>query len=189
MVRSVLFVCLGNVNRSPTAEYIFRAKLNLPKAPGGSQGPLYVASAATGGHTEGDPAMREMIAAARKRGIDLTPHRARQRSSLTPPTENTQQGQFALAKLLRVLGGLSWAGADFETFDLIVAMDRSNLRNLSSMCPPQQKHKLKLLIRDYAPQCGTEEVPDPYYEGGHLGVFDLIEKGIEGLIEKEGISA
>ncbi|XP_026190603.1 uncharacterized protein LOC34619901 [Cyclospora cayetanensis] len=160
MVRSVLFVCLGNVNRSPTAEYIFRAKLNLPKAPGGSQGPLYVASAATGGHTEGDPAMREMIAAARKRGIDLTPHRARQVRK-----------------------------SDFETFDLIVAMDRSNLRNLSSMCPPQQKHKLKLLIRDYAPQCGTEEVPDPYYEGGHLGVFDLIEKGIEGLIEKEGISA
>ena len=75
MVRSVLFVCLGNVNRSPTAEYIFRSKLNINSR--GPQG-FRVASAATGGHTEGDPAMREMVAAAKKRGVDLTPHRARQ---------------------------------------------------------------------------------------------------------------
>lgn len=75
VVRSVLFVCLGNVNRSPTAEYILRKKLNLPK---GTPSSFLIESAATGGHTEGDPAMREMILAARKRGVDLTPHRARQ---------------------------------------------------------------------------------------------------------------
>ncbi|CDJ38338.1 hypothetical protein, conserved [Eimeria necatrix] len=148
MVRSVLFVCLGNVNRSPTAEYILRSKLQLQTL---NPKPFKVASAATGGHTEGDPAMGEMIRAARKRGVDLSPHRARQE------------------------------------FDLVVAMDKSNLRNLAALCPPDKRHKLKLLIRDYAPECGTEEVPDPYYEGGHLNVFDLIEKGVEGLIKKEEI--
>ncbi|KAL8440572.1 hypothetical protein Efla_007233 [Eimeria flavescens] len=156
MVRSILFVCLGNVNRSPTAEYILRKKLNIPK---GSKSDFIIESAATGGHTEGDPAMREMVAAAKRRGVDLTPHRARQ----------VRQ-------------------KDFSNFDLVVAMDRSNLRNLSAICPKEEKHKLKLLIRDYAPESGTEEVPDPYYEGGHLGVFDLIEKGIDGMIEREGIT-
>ena len=75
VLQSVLFVCLGNVNRSPTAEFILKKKLGLS---GKSSSSFIVASAATGGHTEGDPAMREMIAAARKRGVDLTPHRARQ---------------------------------------------------------------------------------------------------------------
>lgn len=50
---------------------------------------------------------------------------------------------------------------DFEMYDLVVAMDHSNLRNLSRICPSAYKNKLKLLIRDYAPECGTEEVPDP----------------------------
>ncbi|CDJ57257.1 hypothetical protein, conserved [Eimeria maxima] len=139
--------------------------MNLPAGGPSSRGPpaggpqgLIVASAATGGHTEGDPAMTEMIAAARKRGVDLTPHRARQVRS-----------------------------SDFEDFDLIVAMDKSNLRNLTNICPPNKRHKLKLLLRDYAPSCGIEEVPDPYYEGRHSNVFCLIEQGVDGLIEKEGI--
>lgn len=50
---------------------------------------------------------------------------------------------------------------DFVRFDLILAMDQSNLRQLHRRCPPQQRHKLHLYLH-YA-GLGEREVPDPYY--------------------------
>jgi protein-tyrosine phosphatase len=57
--------------------------------------------------------------------------------------------------------------ADFARFDLILAMDRSNLDTLSRRCPPQYRDKLHLTLE---PTTGGD-VPDPYY-GGPQG-FDL----------------
>jgi protein-tyrosine phosphatase len=53
------------------------------------------------------------------------------------------------------------AAADFSRFDLILAMDAENLRELERLRPANSHAKLKLLM-DYAPQAGLE-VPDPYY--------------------------
>lgn len=72
MMHRILFVCLGNICRSPTAEAVFRARaaaLNLP---------VVVDSAGTGDWHVGEPPHPPMIAAAARRGYDLAPLRARQ---------------------------------------------------------------------------------------------------------------
>lgn len=68
----VLFVCLGNICRSPAAEAVLRQKA---LARGIS---LEIASAGTGGWHQGDGADARMIAAAARRGYSLDAHRARQ---------------------------------------------------------------------------------------------------------------
>ena len=67
--------------------------------------------------------------------------------------------------------------ADFERFDLLLAMDRSNLKNLIRICPEEHQHKLHLLLE---PTTGGE-VPDPYY-GGASG-FDDNRRQIESALE------
>ena len=73
-MRSILFVCLGNICRSPTAEGLMRNHL----AAAGLADRIRVDSAGTGGWHAGDPPDRRAIAAARKHGVDLTQLRARQ---------------------------------------------------------------------------------------------------------------
>ena len=73
MTQKLLFVCLGNICRSPAAEGVF---LHLLKQRGLSER-FVVDSAGTGGWHVGNPADRRMQAAANRRGIDL-PSRARQ---------------------------------------------------------------------------------------------------------------
>ena len=73
---------------------------------------------------------------------------------------------------------------DFEYFDLILAMDRENLRALERRSPPQARERLRLFL-EFAPQAGISEVPDPYYGGpnGFEDVLDLIEAASRGLIQ------
>jgi protein-tyrosine phosphatase len=71
-MKRILFVCLGNICRSPAAEAILRAKA----AARGLE--LAVESAGTGGWHQGDPADARMIRAAARRGYRLDHHRARQ---------------------------------------------------------------------------------------------------------------
>ena len=73
--------------------------------------------------------------------------------------------------------------ADFERFDLLIAMDRQNLDNLRRQCPPEHQHKLHLLL-EFAPQLDVDEVPDPYYGNvaGFERVLDLCESGVSGLL-------
>src|SRR5579871_2151696 len=71
---SVLFVCMGNICRSPTVEAVFR-DLAAREAPALK---LRIDSAGTHDYHVGDPPDRRSQAAARRRGIDLTALRARQ---------------------------------------------------------------------------------------------------------------
>ncbi|MFQ5619985.1 MAG: low molecular weight phosphotyrosine protein phosphatase, partial [Rhodospirillales bacterium] len=63
------------------------------------------------------------------------------------------------------------------------AMDTRNHAELSHMGPPGEEHRLGLL-RDFAPDAGRRDVPDPYYgdAGGFDLVLDLIEKAAQGLL-------
>ena len=81
---SVLFVCLGNICRSPTAEAMFRAKV----AAAGLQDVVRIDSAGTGDWHVGEPPDPRMRAAAADRGVDMTALRARQvrREDLTAYT-------------------------------------------------------------------------------------------------------
>ncbi|MGY2288387.1 low molecular weight protein-tyrosine-phosphatase [Pseudomonas sp. SDO528_S397] len=145
----VLFVCLGNICRSPTAEGVLRHKLREA----GLAGQVDVASAGTGEwHVGKAPDARSQRAALR-RGYDLSAQRAQQVSR-----------------------------ADFSCYDLILAMDHSNLRNLKALQPAQGKAELDLFLRRY--EAPVDEVPDPYYDGeqGFERVLDLIEGACDSLV-------
>lgn len=72
---------------------------------------------------------------------------------------------------------------DFARFDLVLAMDRDNLARLQALCPPEHRHKVKLLMH-FATRHDADEVPDPYYgEGdGFERVLDYVEDACEGLV-------
>ena len=78
---------------------------------------------------------------------------------------------------------------DFERFDLILAMDSSNLRDLPALAAsPQERGKVRLL-REFDPASAAErdlDVPDPYYGGedGFGGVFELVQAACRGLLEE-----
>jgi protein-tyrosine phosphatase len=75
---------------------------------------------------------------------------------------------------------------DFESCDLIVAMDQSNLAALQKICPNQHFPKLHLLLT-FAPALGLVEVPDPYFGNleGFERVLTLCEAGVRGLLNAD----
>jgi protein-tyrosine phosphatase len=95
------------------------------------------------------------------------------------------------AQRVAAAAGVSLAGIksrqiktkDFIHNEIVVAMDRENLRMLGKLSPVAHRHKLHLLM-SFAPQLGLDEVPDPYYGnyGGFEEVFRLIDAGISGLL-------
>lgn len=74
---------------------------------------------------------------------------------------------------------------DFARFDLILAMDQSNLDDLRATCPAKHMHKLHLFL-EFAPNLGVQEIPDPYYGGpqGFDRVLELCEAATNGLLDQ-----
>ncbi len=142
----ILFLCLGNICRSPAAEGVVR---RLAQEAGLV---LDLDSAGTGDWHAGEPPYGPMQAAARARGYDLAALRARQ--------------------LVR---------ADFDRFDLILAMDRQNLRDAARLAPTGTRARLELFLNG---ETGTEEVPDPYYTRDFDGCLDIIEAGARALLAR-----
>jgi len=148
----ILFVCLGNICRSPSAEGVFRRVLQT-QAPDLN---IEVDSAGTHGYHIGEPPDRRAIAAASRRGIDLSGQRARQVMT-----------------------------DDFTAFDLIIAMDEQNANELRARVDAAQAARIRLMM-DYAPSAGRRSVPDPYYGGaaGFEEVLDLLEEAAQGLLRE-----
>jgi protein-tyrosine phosphatase len=75
--------------------------------------------------------------------------------------------------------------ADFERFDLILAMDHDNLERLHELCPERHRGKLGLL-GDHALMLESGEVPDPYQgtPARFERVLDLVEDACDGLLEQ-----
>ncbi|KAK4525143.1 hypothetical protein GAYE_SCF08G3049 [Galdieria yellowstonensis] len=167
----VLFVCLGNICRSPSAENIFR---HLVKTKG-LDSHFECDSCGTGAWHAGESPHPKALATARKRNIPMT----------------------GRARALR--------DQDVQRFDYILAMDRSNLRDVQELVSRHKsrndnnsdKPKVELLLKyaknkSRAEECHWE-VPDPFYgflSGGVYGgdeefefVFDLLEDACEGLLE------
>lgn len=73
--------------------------------------------------------------------------------------------------------------ADFERFDLILAMDNGHMDLLEDDCPPQHRGKLRRMM-EFAPPGIADEVADPYYGGkqGFETVLDHIEAACDGLL-------
>ena len=73
---------------------------------------------------------------------------------------------------------------DFEQFDIIFAMDFSNMADLKRICPPEHTGKIKLFL-DVTGTSSETEVPDPYYGNaeGFERVLDLCEAGAKALVK------
>jgi protein-tyrosine phosphatase len=73
---------------------------------------------------------------------------------------------------------------DFDHFDFILAMDKSNIASLKTIAPTRCKQKIELLL-EYGDKFHGMEIPDPY--GGEIKQFeralDMIEDGCIGLVE------
>lgn len=150
MPQSVLFVCTANICRSPTAAGVLR---KLASRQGAAEGRFEIDSAGTHDYHVGKPPFPGAVAAAKRRGYDLTQMVARQVRA-----------------------------HDFDHFDHILAMDRSNLESLQRVAPTRAKPRIELLLA-YGDRFHGLEVPDPY--GGEAKDFelalDMIEDGCRGL--------
>jgi protein-tyrosine phosphatase len=124
----------------------------------GLEDAVEVDSAGTGDWHVGDPPDARATAAARSRGVTLD----------------------GAARQVR--------RADCDDFDLILAADRRNLRELNGLLPPEARAKVHLL-REFDPgSAGAPDldVPDPYYGGddGFERVLDLVEAACRGLLSE-----
>jgi protein-tyrosine phosphatase len=146
----ILFVCMGNICRSPSAEGVFRSVL-AARAPHLT---VEIDSAGTHDYHVGEPPDERAIAAARRRGIDLSSLRAR-----------------------------SVRQSDFDYYDLILAMDEQNLRELRRRAPPSRHDRIRLMM-EFVATPAERAVPDPYYGGpqGFEQVLDLLEEASEALL-------
>lgn len=151
--RRILFVCLGNICRSPLAEGIFRSVA----ATAGTANRFAVDSAGTGAWHAGNPPDPRSIQVAARHGIDISAQRAR-----------------------------AVGAADFEKFDLLLGMDRSNVDTLIGRAPADAAKKVHLFL-EYA-GIGHRDVPDPYYGGedGFETVYRMLHEASEALAAKLG---
>ena len=100
------------------------------------------------------------------------------------PDQRTQRAASVRGYNLSQLRARKVARQDLDYFDLILAMDKSNLDNLQRMAMPEQQAKIKLFM-DFARNFDDDEVPDPYYGLGHGFdlVLDMVEDASQGLVE------
>jgi low molecular weight protein-tyrosine phosphatase len=151
----ILFVCMGNICRSPTAEGVMRRLV----AEAGLDGAVEVHSAGIGDWHAGEPPDERAAAAAWARGITL-------------------EGS---ARQVRP--------GDFRRFDLVIAMDRGNLRELLALAPDEEAAEKVRLLREFDPAAtgaADLDVPDPYYGGerGFETVLDMIEAACRRLLDE-----
>ena len=138
----VLFICHGNICRSPMAEFILKDMVEKM----GRADEFYIESAATSTeeiwHGVGNPVYppaRDILA---KHGISCEGKRARQVKY-----------------------------EDYDKFDLLIAMDSNNIRNLRKLIPEDTKGKVHLMM-EYAGQ--KRDVADPWYTGNFQKTWDDI---------------
>lgn len=149
---SILFVCLGNICRSPAAEGVMQAVVDEE----GAAARFTIDSAGTGNYHIGNLPDRRMRIHARRRGYELT-HRCRQVRAY-----------------------------DFDDFDIIVAMDASNERNLRRIAPsPEAEAKIVQMAEFVDIASRYDHIPDPYYEGaeGFELVLDLLQSACRNLYD------
>ena len=144
----ILFVCLGNICRSPMAEFVMK---DLVKKAGlASQ--FHIESAATSREEIGNPVYPPVRRKLAEHGISCDCHAARQLTN-----------------------------ADYENYDLLIGMDRANLRDMYRICGGDFSGKLHLLM-DYTDRPG--DVADPWYTGDFEATWQDVLAGCQGLLHK-----
>lgn len=156
---SVLFVCLGNICRSPAAEGVFRDLVKKRRL----DSKFNIDSAGTINYHEGNQADSRMRAASKRRGIEIT--------SISRPIKPSDFGDF---DLILAMDRQNRA-------DILEAFEKWRHRE---PLPADGFKKVKLMC-SYCKKHSETEVPDPYYGGaqGFEQVLDMLEDACESLLE------
>ena len=144
----ILFVCHGNICRSPMAEFVMK---DLVKK-AGLEGQFQIASAATSTEEIGNPVYPPAKRKLAEHGIDCTGKTTRQLKN-----------------------------SDYDQYDLLIGMDRANLRNMHRICGNDFAGKLHLLM-DYTGHPG--DVADPWYTDDFETTWRDVLEGCQGLLEQ-----
>ena len=144
----ILFVCHGNICRSPMAEFVMK---DLVKK-AGLEGQFHIESAATSTEEIGNPVYPPARRKLMEHGIDCSGKTARQLQN-----------------------------RDYDEYDLLIGMDRANLRNMHRICGGDYAGKLHLLL-EYAGRQG--DIADPWYSGDFEATWRDVEAGCRGLLEQ-----
>lgn len=145
----VLFVCLGNICRSPMAEAVLRKYVE----DAGLEDMIQVDSAGTGDWHIGEPPHQGTMLKLKEYGIS---------------TEGIYARQFKQN--------------DFDQFEWIIGMDRSNVENLYNLAGKHHPHIYPFI--EFLPKTTYEGVPDPWYTGNFQETYDLVQEGCHHLLEK-----
>lgn len=156
MIR-VLFVCTGNICRSPMAEAVFAQLV----ARAGLSDRIQADSAGTSSYHEGEAPHIGTMTVLRKRGIPYA-HFSRPLSA----------GDMRNFDYLIALDS-----GHLTRLQSLVAAEMA--------ASPEGTHRPTVgLLLDYAPETGVRDMPDPYFTGGFDEVYDLVLAGCNGLLAK-----
>ena len=145
----ILFICHGNICRSPMAEFVMKDLVE--KAGLGER--FHIESAATSREEIGNPVYPPARRKLAEHGIGCEGHAARQITA-----------------------------RDYQDFDLLIAMDSANLRNMRRFYGGDPAGKIRMLL-DYAGRPG-EEVADPWYTGDFQATWQDVSAGCAGLLKQ-----
>ena len=142
----ILFVCHGNICRSPMAEFVMKDMVK--KA--GLEDRFRIASAATSAEELGNPVHWGTREKLRQAGIDCSGKRARQMTR-----------------------------RDYQEYDLLIGMDRANLRNMQRIAGGDPEGKIHGLLA-FAGRSG--DIADPWYTGDFEATYADVTEGCRGLL-------
>ena len=148
-MKKILFVCHGNICRSPMAEFVMK---DLVKK-AGLVSEFHIESAATSREEIGNPVYPPARRKLAEHGISCGGHAARQ---------------------LR--------NRDYEEYDLLIGMDRANLRSMYRICGGDFNDKMHLLM-EYVGR-PEQEVADPWYTDDFDATWRDVLAGCQGLLDQ-----
>lgn len=144
----ILFICHGNICRSPMAEFVMKGLVK--KA--GLEAQFHIESAATSTEEIGNPVYPPIRRKLAEHGISCGGKTARQLTN-----------------------------ADYDQFDLLIGMDRANLRNMHRICGGDFAGKLHLLM-DYTDH--PRDIADPWYTDDFETTWQDVLAGCRGLLQQ-----
>lgn len=150
----ILFVCHGNICRSPMAEFVLKdmiKKENSHRPAGRALPECFVASAATSTEEIGNPVHRGTRDILRRHGIDTSGKQARQMTK-----------------------------KDYGEYDYLIAMDQWNIRNMLRITGGDQEKKICRLL-DFTDRGG--DIADPWYTGDFETTYADVTRGCRALLE------
>ena len=144
----VLFVCLGNICRSPMAEFVMKDMVKKQ----GLEGLVYIESAATSREELGNPVYPPARSKLAEHNISC-------------------KGKFAR----------QMTKDDYDRFDCLIGMDRSNIQNMLHICGGDPENKISLLL-DHTGCSGN--VADPWYTGDFEATWQDVNRGCAALLKE-----